>query len=354
MSDVQSTLRAVIGSGKGVVRKVGAAAICRFIESRPDVAGDVDVTLVGEASEVGASSGIVLFDVSYDTGQARVARQLVLRHAPAGDRRLFVEYDMARQFQVQRAMQGGNVPVPEPVWLDSDGRWLGVPGYTMARAHGVAPHTASFLRGPLAEASPDDREEMLGQVMKALVGIHTTDIKAGGLENFVMNATGSAPLERCINWYWRTWDWVRPPNFERLVPVRRWLLDNLPDGEPELIHGDPLLHNYMFDGTRLVAVLDWEVSTLSRAEADLAFQCVGNQLFAPPPDSGLLMPPGEAEWLAMYRAAGGRPLRDFEYFKKLAAYMLLVAYGSLRRNMTAAECAGLEPLLQQCWLLAEP
>lgn len=353
MSDVRSMLSSVIATGKAAVHKVGAVEIRRFIESQPDVAGDVEVTVVGDGSEVGASSGIVLFDTSYDSGQGRVTRELVLRHAPASERRLFFEYDMVRQFQVQRAMQGGGVPVPDPVWLDPDGRWLGAPGYAMTRIGGIAPHTAGFLRGPLVDASPAGREEMLGQVMDALVAIHSTDIAATGLENFVMNAPGSAPLERCVNWYWQTWDWIRPPQFERLAPVRRWLLEHVPGGEPELIHGDPLLHNWMFDGTRLVGVLDWEVSTLSRAEADLAFQCVANQLFAPPSDSGLLTPPGEEEWLAMYRAAGGRPLRDFEYFKKLSAYILVVAYCSVQRNMTDAGPATLEPLLQQCWQLVE-
>lgn len=353
MADVQSMLSSVIATGKTAVHQIGAQEIRRFIENQPGVAGEVDVTVVADAGEVGASSGIVLFDASYDTGQARVTRELVLRHAPASERRLFFEYDMARQFQVQRALQNRGVPVPEPMWLDPDGRWLGVPGYTMARTHGIAPHTASFLRGPLAEASPADRDEMLVQVMKALVGIHTTDITASGLGNFVMNAPGSTPLERCINWYWQTWDWVHLPQFQRLVSVRRWLLDNSPDGEPELIHGDANLHNYMFDGNRLVAVVDWEVSTLGRAEADLAMQCVVNQLFAPPPDSGLPMPPSEQEWLAIYQAAGGRPLGDLEYFKKLAAYMLLVAHGALQRNMTDVERATLEPLLQPCWQLVD-
>lgn len=353
MSDAQSMVNAVIGAGKAAVDKVGAKEIRRFIENQPDVAGDVEVTVVADAGEVGASSGIVLFDASYDTGDARVTRQLVLRHAPVSDRRLFFEYDMARQFEVQRALQGSGVPVPEPLWLDPDGRWLGAAGYAMARTTGTAPHPSAFVRGPIAEASPTDREEMLDQVMRALVGIHRTDITASGRETLMMNAPGSGPLERCINWYWQTWDWVHLPQFDKLVPVRQWLLDNIPAGEPELTHGDSTLHNYMFEGKRLVGVLDWEMSTLSRAEADLALQCVGNQLFAAPPGSGLLMPPGEEEWLGLYRAAGGRPLRDFEYFKKLAAYMIIVPVGALERNMTEDERAEQEPLLRPCWELVE-
>jgi aminoglycoside phosphotransferase (APT) family kinase protein len=353
MTEVQSMLSSVIGAGKAAVLKIGADEIRRFVVNQPDVAGDVEVTVVGDGGEVGASNGTVLFDASYYAAHGRVTRQLVLRHAPGSDSRLFFEYDLSRQFQVQRALRGSDVPVPETLWLDPDGRWLGAPGYAMVRVRGIGQHPAAFLQGPIAEASPADREEMLGQIMKALVGIHKTDIKARGLEDFMMNAPGDAPLERCINWYWQTWDWVHLPPFERLVPVRQWLLDNLPDGEPELIHGDSTLQNYFFDGTRLAAVLDWEMSTLGRAEADLALQTVSNQLFAAPPDSGLLQPPSEDEWLGMYYAAGGRPLRDFDYFKKFAAYMVIVAVSALQRNMSEAERAAPEALLQPCWQLVE-
>jgi aminoglycoside phosphotransferase (APT) family kinase protein len=351
--DVQSMLTSVIGAGKAAVHRIGADEIHQFISSQPDVVGGVDVTVLGDGGEVGASNGTVLFDASWDAGQGPVTRELVLRHAPGSDSRLFFEYDMSRQFQVQRALQGSRVPVPEPLWLDPDGRWLGAPGYAMVRVRGIGQHPAAFIQGPIAEASPADREEMLDQIMTALVDIHQTDINGRGLENFTMKAPGSAPLERCINWYWQTWDWVHLPPFERLVPVRRWLLENLPDGEPELMHGDSTLQNYFFDGKRLVAVLDWEMSTLGRAEADLALQTVSNQLFAAPPESGLLQPPSEEEWLARYDAAGGRPLRDFDYFKKFAAYMIIIAVSALQRNMTEAERAALEPLLRPCWPLAE-
>jgi aminoglycoside phosphotransferase (APT) family kinase protein len=353
MADVQSMLSSVIGAGKIAHHKIGADEIRRLIENQPDTVGEVDVEVVGDGGEVGASSGIVAFDATFDAGQGRVTRELVLRHAPVSNNRLFFEYDLSRQFQVQRALYGTDVPVTEPLWLDPDGRWLGAAGYVMGRAHGRGQHPAAFIQGPIAEASAADRAEMLSQVMAALVAIHKTDIKAAGLENFVMKAPGVAPLERLINWYWQTWDWVHLADFERLVPVRSWLLDHLPDGEPELMHGDSTLQNYFFDGTRLAAVLDWEMSSLGFAETDVALQCLSNRIFAAPPDSGLLQPPSEEEWLAMYRAAGGRPLRDLDYFKKFAAYMILVAVSALQRNMTEQEREAQAPLLQPCWQLVE-
>lgn len=351
-SDVRAMVSSVINAGKAAVHRVGAEQIQRFIEDQPGVRGLVLGNVRG-AGEVGASSGIVLFTATYDAGAGPVTRDLVLRHAPGSETRLFFEYDLARQFRVQQALQGGAAPVPEPLWLDADGRWLGVPGYVMVAARGVAPHPSAFLKGPIADATPADRERMLQQIMRAQVAIHRTNLATSKLGDYVMDADGSSPMERCINWYWRTWDWVRLPQFERLARPRRWLLDRLPSGETELMHGDCTLHNYLFDGAELTAVIDWEMSSLGRAEADLALQCVANDLFAAPAGSGLPMPPSEDEWLARYRDAGGRRARDFEYFKKFAAYMIVVAVSALQRNLSEEARSAQEPLLRPCWELLD-
>ncbi len=351
--DARSMLNSVISAGKAAVHHVGNEQLLAFVQSQPGIVGPVRLDRVGGASKVGASSGIVLFTATYDLGTGPVTRDLVLRHAPGSETRLFFEYDMARQFRVQRALQGCAAPVPEPLWLDAEGRWLGLPGYVMAAARGTAPHPSAFLNGPIAEATPADREHMLDQIMRSLVAIHRTDIRAAGLSDFLMDAPGRTPMERCINWYWKTWDWVRLPQYERLVPAHRWLVEHVPGGDPELMHGDCSLHNYLFDGNTLTGVLDWEMSGLGRIEADLALQCVGNRLFAAPAASGLPQPPSESEWLARYRDAGGRAIENFDYFKKFAAYIILVAVGALQRHLSEEERAAQEPLTRPCWDLLE-
>lgn len=351
--DTRSMIDSVVSTGKAAVHKVGGEQILAFIQNQPGIVGTVGIDQLRGGGEVGASSGIVVFSANYDLGQGPITRDLVLRHAPNSDTRLFYEYDMARQFRVQRALKDSGAPVPEPLWLDADGSSLGVQGFIMVAARGVAPHPSAFLKGPLAEASPADREHMLDQIIRAMVAIHRTDVRAAGLSDFVMNAPGRTPMERCVNWYWQTWEWVRLPQYERLVPVHRWLLEHIPAGDAELMHGDCTLHNYLFEGSSLTAVLDWEMSSLGHAEADLALQCVANQLFAAPVGSGLPMPPSEAEWLARYRDAGGRALRDFAYFRKFAAYMIVVAVSALQRNLSEDARAMQEPLLRPCWDMLE-
>jgi len=72
MADVQSMLSSVIGAGKIAHHKIGADEIRRLIENQPDTVGEVDVEVVGDGGEVGASSGIVAFDATFDAGQGRV------------------------------------------------------------------------------------------------------------------------------------------------------------------------------------------------------------------------------------------------------------------------------------------
>lgn len=350
---VESMVDSVIRTGKSAVKQLGGEDIRRFIQNQPGITGQVTIDRVRGAGGVGASSGLVLFSATYDAGEGPATRELVLRHAPGSETRLFFEYDLERQFTVQSALQGSGAPVPNPLWLDAAGEWLGVPGYVMEFCPGVAPHPSAFARGPLAEASASGRARMLDEIMSALVKIHNTDIRARGLEKFVMNAAGDTPVQRCVNWYWQTWEWARAPEYQRLLPIHRWLLEHAPNGEPELTHGDASLHNYLFHQEHLVAIVDWEMSCLCRAEADLALQCVSNELFAAPRESGALQPPTDEEWIALYRKAGGRPLQDFHYFKKLTAYIIVVAVCALQRNMTPEVAATQEPLLRPLWKLLE-
>lgn len=350
--DPRAMLSSVISTGKAAVSKIGATEIKNFIASQEGIEGEVQISNLRSNSDVGASSGIVMFTAEYTSDGAPVNKELVLRHAPNSETRLFFEYDMERQFRVQQALRDSRAMVPDTLWLD-DGSNLGTPGFIMGLSSGNAPGPSAFAAGPLAEASAKEREKMLQDVMQNQVAIHQTDLKSAGLEDFSMNAEGNTPMECCINWYWQTWCWIKIPAYKRLVPVHHWLLENAPDGTPELTHGDSSLHNYLFENNQVTGVLDWEMSCIGRAETDLALQCITNQLFAAPKESGALQPPSEQQWLQWYADAGGRPVENFSYFKKLAAYFVVVAVSALQRNMSAAEQQSQAPLLSSFWNILE-
>lgn len=349
----KDVLDSVISTGQAVRDRLDPAVIASFIAAQPGITGPVEITSVAGDSKVGASSGIVMFTAAFDDGSGRREHSLVLRYAPGNAERLWVAYDMAHQARVQHVLQRTALPVPKPLFVDGDGHALGLPGYIMTTVSGEAPSPSAFVQGPLAEASPQERATMLGDVMDALVRMHELPLSAEELRSLQMDAPGNSAMERCINWYWATWEWIDQPGGERLVPVRNYLLANAPVGGEVLTHGDSTLHNYLFSKGRLTGVLDFEMACIGRPETDLALQCVGNAIFAAPPESGALQPPNEAEWLELYRAAGGRKLESLAYYRRLAGYMIVIAIIALQRNMPADLRASQKDFVEILWREAE-
>jgi aminoglycoside phosphotransferase (APT) family kinase protein len=350
---VQTVLDSAISAGQNSRKSVRVAQIERLIAAQPNVSGPVAVRDVRATAKVGASSGIVIFTADYDDGHGRQSRDLVLRHAPGSEGRIFYEYDLGRQFRVQKALQGTNLPVPDPLWLDETGEHLGVPGYIMMPVEGEAPNPSAFAQGPIAAASPAEREVMLDSVLGALATMHTLDIKAAGLADFAMPADGETAMKKCVNWYWQTWEWMQNRQYARLVPVRRWLLDNAPAGGETLTHGDSTLHNYLFVGSKLTGVLDFEMSCIGRPESDIALQTLGNELFAAPLDSGLPQPPTQGQWLKRYARVGGVALDSLDYYRRLSSYMILIALLSLQRSMPEQVRAQQSGFMERLWRAAE-
>lgn len=349
----QDVLDAVISTGQSSRAGMDAAIIERFIAGQADVEGKVTVSNVRGNAKVGASSGIVIFTAQWDGEGGRQTRDLVLRHSPNSENRLWYDYDMARQFRVQRALQGSGLPVPNGLWLDADGSFLGMPGFIMEMFPGEAPNPSAFAIGPVADASPEDRERMIDQILGSLVTLHGLDHRACGLGDYAMDADGTTPMEKCVNWYWNTWDWIQLPDHARMVPVRKWLLDNAPVGGETLTHGDSTLHNYMFVGSRLTSMLDWEMACVARPENDLALQTLGNELFAAPIESGAPQPPTQEQWIERYVRLGGRQPDDLDYYRRLTGFMILIAIASVQRAMPEEVRAAQRGFMDRLWGILE-
>ena len=351
-AEVVKLLKSVISTGQSVREKVSIEDVRAFIEAQPEVLGQVVISDIRGASEVGASSGVLSFTAAYEENGGRVQRDLILRYAPVSQR-LFYEYDMARQFRVQGALQRLTVPVPRPLWLDGTGDYIGMPGFIMVRHPGEAPSPSAFAYGPIARADPEARERMLDAVTSALVEMHGLDYVAAGLGDFEMPASGVGAMEKYVNWYWRTWEWHDLPVFEKLASTHRWLLQNAATDGFVLTHGDATLHNYMFVGETLTGVIDWEMSCIGRPESDIAIQCNTSHLFAAPSDSGLPQPPSETEWIDRYYKAGGRALDNLYYYNKLATYITIICVEVLRGKMEPSKRSAQDGLVDRLWRALE-
>jgi aminoglycoside phosphotransferase (APT) family kinase protein len=127
----------------------------------------------------------------------------------------------------------------------------------------------------LPDESPANRAAIYSEMNRVLAALHTVDLERTQLTDYGRPGNYySRQTERWITQY-------RASETEKIAAIERlisWLPANLPkdDGRVALVHGDFRLDNMMFErgGSRVLAVVDWELSTLGHPFADLAYQCM--------------------------------------------------------------------------------
>jgi aminoglycoside phosphotransferase (APT) family kinase protein len=194
-------------------------------------------------------------------------------------------HDMAREFRLLRAFFGrAAVPVPEPIACCVDLDVLGVPFYLMTPVDGVV------VREILPAAITGDANApraCADALIDALAAIHAFDWRAGGLDGF---GKPDGYLERQVpRWLGQLERYATRP-LPEVDAAGRWLDAHIPEMQPPaVIHGDYKLDNVMFAPrlpVELVAVVDWEQSTIGDPLVDLGWV------------TGLWIEPGERPTLA--------------------------------------------------------
>jgi aminoglycoside phosphotransferase (APT) family kinase protein len=329
MSDIGSTLDKSVAAAKSTYVPIELANLETFLEKIFGARVSIE-SVAGGAAKSGSSSGILIFTASISRDGTIEKKKLVLRYDPKSDQRLFVEYDLKAEYQLLAKLSVSGLPVPAVFGLDATGEELGTPGFVMECIPGEPIPTSLFTSGPLVEANESQRQEIYLDILRNLAKVHNLDYVALGLRDFTKKAPGKTAQEKLTNWWWNTWEWARPPEYDRLVPIRDWLLEHAPVVEqPVLMHGDPNLGNYLVHERRVSAILDWELSSVGAPELDLAIQIVSMDPHRPSEDKLPVRPPSEAEWLAMYAKVGGKPLGNLDYYKVHAAYEILICMGSM-------------------------
>ncbi|MDP1631246.1 MAG: phosphotransferase family protein [Caulobacter sp.] len=321
--------------------------LTRLIEAQSEVLGDVqvhDLRQVGTAA--GGSNGTLLFSTTYATAAGPVDRQMVLRFLPV--KGLFHDYDVAVQFNLQKALHAAGLPVPAQIWLDEGGEYLVRPGYVMAMVAGEGPPMTWMTSGVIADASPARRRQMTKSYVHSLAKIHAMDWKAAGLGWMERRAAGVRPIERETNWYWDALIWSGSArHIEMLSPVKEWLIANEPVGaKTVLCHGDANLGNYLFEDDAVSAVVDWEMSFLGAPECDLSFLLVGDAILqsdAPWPEGALTYDEMKAE----YETASGHPLRDWDYYCLFTAYRIAIINVLAMNHFPPEVLAAFMPVLEK-------
>ncbi|MBC7656291.1 MAG: phosphotransferase family protein [Frankiaceae bacterium] len=259
----------------------------------------------------------------------------VLRRKPPGQL-LASAHAVDREFRVLSALQGSAVPVARPLHLCTDESVIGSIFYLMAFVDGRI-----FWDPSLPELGVDDRAATFDALVGTLAALHRVDVAAVGLAD---NGKPGNYFARQI----ARWSEQYRASQTRKIPAMDALIDKLDarcpadDGTVSLTHGDYRIDNLMFHPTepRVIAVVDWELSTLGHPLADLGYFCMALRLPRNPALPGLagldraaLGIPEEAAMLQRYSELSGRPIPDdwpfvvaFSFFR-LAA----IAQGVARR-----------------------
>ena len=193
----------------------------------------------------------------------------VLRRKPPGEL-LKSAHAVDREFRVQSALAGSDVPVARMFHLCEDEDVIGSMFYVMECVDGDV-HFDPRLPGK----TPEMREAMFDEMNRVLAALHDLDYETAGLGTF--GRPGSYFARQVGRWsqQYRASETETIPDMDALIA---WIEANLPedDGITTLVHGDYRIDNMIYakDGPMVLAVLDWELSTLGHPYSDLAYQCM--------------------------------------------------------------------------------
>ncbi len=230
-----------------------AARLDAFLRGAlPDLEGPLRLEPI-----VGGQSNPTFF-VTYDN------RRLVLRKQPPGEL-LPSAHAIDREYRVISALRETGVPVPPALLYCDDRAVVGTPFYVMERVEGRVFHDCT-----LPGVAPAERHAMYEAMARALAALHNVDFTAIGLGDY--GRPGNYFARQVSRWS-RQWAEVRTRDDAHIERLIAWLPAHIPAEEiTSIVHGDYRIGNLMFHPTepRVVALLDWELSTLGHPLADLA------------------------------------------------------------------------------------
>ncbi|MCI0750014.1 MAG: phosphotransferase [Nevskiales bacterium] len=196
------------------------------------------------------------------------AQHYVLRRKPSG-KLLPSAHAVDREYRVISALRDTAVPVARTHCLCEDESVIGTAFYVMEWVEGRV-----FWDPLLPGMNTSERTRIYRDMNRVIAALHTVDCKAVGLESY--GKPGNYIARQIARWgkQYRASETETMDAMDRLM---EWLPANIPPGdETSIVHGDYRLDNLIFHPTepRIVAVLDWELSTLGHPLADFSYHCM--------------------------------------------------------------------------------
>ncbi|HLA77960.1 MAG TPA: phosphotransferase [Vicinamibacteria bacterium] len=292
-------------------------------------------------------------------------KRYVMRRKPPG-KLLPSAHAVDREYRVISALAGTEVPVARTHALCGDESVLGTAFYLMDYVEGRILWDSS-----LPGMAPEERRAIFAEMNRVIAALHGVDYRAAGLADY---GKAGNYFERQIERWTKQYRAAETERIEAMDNLIAWLPAHRPAGdETSIVHGDYRIDNLIFHPKepRILAVLDWELSTLGHPMADLAYHCMPWR-FAPGGFRGLagldleaLGIPTEADHVTDYCRRVGRARvspAEWEYYMAFGMFRLVaIIQGIMARalqgnasNRNAIETGRqARPLAEQAWSQVE-
>ena len=297
----------------------------------------------------------------------------VMRSKPGPAAKLLASaHAIDREFTVMSALQGTDVPVPRMHLLCEDESVIGRAFYVMEYMPGRVLWDQSLPDIPMAQ-----RAAYYDEMNRVISSLHNVDVNAVGLVGY--GKPGNY-FERSIGRWTKQYlaSITQPiPEMDRLIA---WLPAHIPasgrdENQVSIVHGDYRLDNVVFHATepRIVAVLDWELSTIGHPLADISYHCMSWHV---PHTAGrgiggldlaALGIPDEKSYVRRYCERTGRPdpeavMADWNFYMAYNLFRMTgilqgiakrVEMGTASSAQARQAAAGARPLAEMGWAIAQ-
>ncbi len=305
------------------------------------------------------------------------ARSYVMRSKPGPVAKLLPSaHAIEREFRVMQALAGSAVPVAQMHLLCEDESIIGRAFYVMEFVQGRV-----LWNQALPELTPPERGAMYDEMNRVIAALHAVDPAAVGLADY--GRPGNYFERQIARWGKQYRASLKPGELEAIPEMERlidWLPAHMPasateEGRAAIVHGDYRLDNLIFHPSepRVLAVLDWELSTLGHPLADFSYHAMAWHI---PPgvfrgiaglDHASLGIPLEADYVARYFQRAGRSdlaamEADWPFYIaynlfRIAAILQGIARRVVDGTAASAEArasgAGARPLAELGWQFAK-
>ena len=296
----------------------------------------------------------------------------VMRAKPGPVARLLPSaHAVEREYRVMKALADRGVPVPEMLALCEDESVIGRAFYVMGFVDGRV-----LWNQALPDATREERGAIYDEMNRVIAALHGVDVAAAGLADY--GKPGNY-FERQIGRWSKQYAASVTQPIEAMDRLMEWLPAHLPasardESKVSVVHGDFRLDNLVFHPTepRVLAVLDWELSTLGHPLADFSYHCMAWHI---PPGAfrgigGLDLPslgiPSEADYVRRYCERTGLATpqalaADWNFYLAYNLFRIAAILQGIAKRVedgTAASAqarqagAGARPLAELGWQMA--